>query len=130
MSVSPISVLLSSNSLHANLYESVAVQISLSLAILKLIPVKTGLDSCVDVAKIVWLIVFLNNCWLITIGDLLNSKSKFGNSLTLLQFNLNEDDEVVKQAAFELDNVKSNTEGKEIKKVIVVKNRIVNIVAI
>ena len=44
--------------------------------------------------------------------------------------NKDEDDEVVKAKAFELDNVKSNTEGKEIKKVIVVKNRIVNIVAI
>ena len=60
-----------------------------------MIPVKTGLDSCVDVANIVWLIVFLNNCWLRIIGDLLNSKSKFGNSLTLLQFNLNDDDSVV-----------------------------------
>ncbi len=47
-----------------------------------------------------------------------------------IKVNKDEDDEVVKQAAFELDNVKSNTEGKEIKKVIVVKNRIVNIVAI
>ena len=47
-----------------------------------------------------------------------------------IKVNKDEDDEVVKKAAFELDNVKSNTEGKEIKKVIVVKNRIVNIVAI
>jgi leucyl-tRNA synthetase len=47
-----------------------------------------------------------------------------------IKVNKDEDDEVVKQAAFELENVKSNTEGKEIKKVIVVKNRIVNIVAI
>jgi nicotinamidase-related amidase len=47
-----------------------------------------------------------------------------------IKVNKDEDDEVVKAAAFELDNVKSNTEGKEIKKVIVVKNRIVNIVAI
>ena len=44
--------------------------------------------------------------------------------------NKDEDDEVVKQAAFELETVKNNTYGKEIKKVIVVKNRIVNIVAI
>jgi len=47
-----------------------------------------------------------------------------------IKVNKDEDDEVVKAKAFELDNVKSNTEGKEIKKVIVVKNRIVNIVAI
>ena len=47
-----------------------------------------------------------------------------------IKVNKDEEDEVVKQAAFELENVKSNTEGKEIKKVIVVKNRIVNIVAI
>ena len=47
-----------------------------------------------------------------------------------IKVNKDEDDEVVKAAAFELENVKANTEGKEIKKVIVVKNRIVNIVAI
>ena len=40
------------------------------------------------------------------------------------------DDEEVKKAAFELENVKRQIEGKEIKKVIVVKNKIVNIVAI
>ena len=47
-----------------------------------------------------------------------------------IRVNKDEDDEVVKLAAFELETVKNNTEGKEIKKVIVVKNRIVNIVAI
>ncbi len=47
-----------------------------------------------------------------------------------IKVNKDEDDEVVKKTAFELENVKANTEGKEIKKVIVVKNRIVNIVAI
>ncbi len=41
-----------------------------------------------------------------------------------------EDDEVVKKIAFDVENVKHNIEGKEIKKVIVVKNKIVNIVAI
>lgn len=40
------------------------------------------------------------------------------------------DDEVVKAAAFEIENVKRQIEGKEIKKVIIVKNKIVNIVAI
>ena len=47
-----------------------------------------------------------------------------------LEINKDEDDEVVKKAALELDGVKRNIEGKEIKKIIVVKNRIVNIVAI
>jgi leucyl-tRNA synthetase len=41
-----------------------------------------------------------------------------------------EDEEVVKKIAFELETVKNNVAGKEVKKVIVVKNRIVNIVAI
>ena len=47
-----------------------------------------------------------------------------------IKVNKDEDDEVVKNVAFELDTVKNSTNGKEIKKVIVVKNRIVNIVAI
>ncbi len=41
-----------------------------------------------------------------------------------------EDDELVKQLAFATEGVKRHTEGKEIKKVIIVKNKIVNIVAI
>ena len=41
-----------------------------------------------------------------------------------------EDDEKVKALALALDGVKRNIEGKEVKKIIVVKNRIVNIVAI
>ncbi|MFA6755063.1 MAG: leucine--tRNA ligase [Bacilli bacterium] len=40
------------------------------------------------------------------------------------------DDEKVKEVAFASENVKKNIEGKTIKKVIVVKNRIVNIVVI
>ena len=40
------------------------------------------------------------------------------------------DDEVIKEAAFKVENVQKQIEGKEIKKVIVVKNKIVNIVAI
>jgi len=47
-----------------------------------------------------------------------------------IKVNKDEDDEVVKNAAFALETVKNSTDGKEIKKVIVVKNRIVNIVAI
>ena len=47
-----------------------------------------------------------------------------------IEVNKDEDDEVVKQAALALESVKRNLEGKEIKKIIVVKNRIVNIVAI
>ncbi len=41
-----------------------------------------------------------------------------------------EEDDVVKTAALEVENVKNNIAGKEIKKIIVVKNKIVNIVAI
>ena len=40
------------------------------------------------------------------------------------------DDETVKALAFETEGVKRHIEGKEIKKVIIVKNKIVNIVAI
>ena len=47
-----------------------------------------------------------------------------------IKVNKDEDDEVVKTIAFELETVKNSVSGKEIKKVIVVKNRIVNIVAI
>ena len=47
-----------------------------------------------------------------------------------ISVNKDENDEVVKKAAFEVENVQRNIEGKEIKKVIVVKNKIVNIVAI
>lgn len=47
-----------------------------------------------------------------------------------VKINKDEDDEIVKNAAFELATVKNNIVGKQVKKVIVVKNRIVNIVAI
>ena len=39
------------------------------------------------------------------------------------------DEETVKQQALELDGVKRQLEGKEIKKIIVVKGKVVNIVA-
>ncbi len=42
--------------------------------------------------------------------------------------NKDEDDEVVKETALSMDNVKTHTEGKNIVKIIVVKNKIVNIV--
>ena len=42
--------------------------------------------------------------------------------------NKDEDDEVVKEAALSQDNVKTHTDGKNIVKIIVVKNKIVNIV--
>ena len=42
--------------------------------------------------------------------------------------NKDEEDEVVKEAALSQDNVKTHTDGKDIVKVIVVKNKIVNIV--
>ncbi|MBO8427906.1 MAG: hypothetical protein IAC58_05135, partial [Firmicutes bacterium] len=45
-----------------------------------------------------------------------------------IEINKDEDDEVTKEIAFSSENVKRHTEGKEIKKVIVVKNKIVNIV--
>lgn len=45
-----------------------------------------------------------------------------------IEINLNEDDEKVKETALNSENVKRFTEGKEIKKIIVVKNKIVNIV--
>ena len=45
-----------------------------------------------------------------------------------IEINLNEDDEKVKEIALNSENVKRFTEGKEIKKIIVVKNKIVNIV--
>ena len=47
-----------------------------------------------------------------------------------IEINKDEDDEKVKALALASPNVIKNTEGKTIKKVIVVKNRIVNIVAI
>ena len=40
------------------------------------------------------------------------------------------DEETLKKLAFELDGVKRHTEGKDIKKIIVVKDKIINIVAI
>ena len=47
-----------------------------------------------------------------------------------IKVNVDEDDEKVKAYALEVENVKRNMEGKELKKIIVVKNKIVNIVAI
>ena len=47
-----------------------------------------------------------------------------------IEINLNEDDEVVKNIALNSENVKRFTDGKEIKKIIVVKNKIVNIVVV
>ena len=43
---------------------------------------------------------------------------------------IDESEENLKAQALELDGVKRNIEGKEIKKIIVVKGRIINIVAI
>ena len=47
-----------------------------------------------------------------------------------LEISKDEDDEKVKELALNSENVKRNIEGKTIKKIIVVKNKIVNIVAI
>ena len=46
-----------------------------------------------------------------------------------IEVNKDEDDEIVKEKALATEGVKRNIEGKTIRKVIVVKNRIVNIVA-
>ena len=45
-----------------------------------------------------------------------------------MTINKDEDDEKVKEAAFAQENVKVHTEGKNVVRVIVVKNKIVNIV--
>ena len=47
--------------------------------------------------------------------------------MALVQFRV---DDELKEKCFALDNVKRQIEGKEIKKVIIVKGKIVNIVAI
>lgn len=47
-----------------------------------------------------------------------------------LEVNVDEDEETLKALAFESENIKRHIEGKIVKKVIVVKNKIVNIVAI
>lgn len=47
-----------------------------------------------------------------------------------LEVNVDEDEEILKALAFESESIKRHIEGKTIKKVIVVKNKIVNIVAI
>ena len=53
-----------------------------------------------------------------------------GKPRGLLEIDLDSDDEIVKEKAFALEGVKRHIEGKEIKRVIIVKNKIVNIVAI
>ncbi|MEF2925829.1 MAG: hypothetical protein U0O31_04185, partial [Catenibacterium sp.] len=45
-----------------------------------------------------------------------------------LSINKDQEAESVKQQALELENVKAHTDGKEIKKIIYVPNKIVNIV--
>ena len=47
-----------------------------------------------------------------------------------IEISKDEDEESVKAKALNSENVKRNLEGKTIKKIIVVKNKIVNIVAI
>jgi len=47
-----------------------------------------------------------------------------------IETNLDTSDEDLKKLAFEQEGVKKHIEGKEIKKIIIVKNKIVNIVAI
>ena len=51
-----------------------------------------------------------------------------GKLRATLDVNKDLDDEEVKKLAFELEAIKRHTEGKEIKKVIVVKNKIINLI--
>lgn len=51
-----------------------------------------------------------------------------GKMRDLIEVNKDEDDEVVKEKALSSDKIKANLEGHEIKKIIVVKNKIVSIV--
>ena len=53
-----------------------------------------------------------------------------GKLRATIEVKVDEDEEVLKKTALELEAIKKHTEGKEIKKIIVVKNKIVNIVAI
>ena len=53
-----------------------------------------------------------------------------GKLRATLEVEVDLDDETLKAKAFELEGVKRHIEGKEIKRVIIVKNKIVNIVAI
>lgn len=47
-----------------------------------------------------------------------------------IKISLNSSEEQIKEKVLSLDSIKSRVEGKEIKKVIIIKNKIVNIVAI
>ena len=47
-----------------------------------------------------------------------------------IKISLNSSEEQIKDKVLSLDSIKSRIEGKEIKKVIIIKNKIVNIVAI
>ena len=53
-----------------------------------------------------------------------------GKTRGVLKINIDSSDDEIKAKALELDFVKSRIDGKEIKKIIVVKNKIINIVAI
>ena len=59
----------------------------------------------------------------IEIGVQVNGKVR--GTITI---NKDEDEEVVKQKALEVDNVKKHIDGKEVVKIIVIKGKIVNIV--
>ena len=63
--------------------------------------------------------------------DLVNiAISVNGKLRATLEVKIDEDEEALKKMALDLEAIKKHTEGKEIKKIIVVKNKIVNIVAI
>ena len=66
-----------------------------------------------------------------TVENLVNiAVSVNGKLRATIRMPLDSDDESLKEAAFKEEGVQRHIEGKEIKKVIVVKNKIVNIVAI
>ena len=66
----------------------------------------------------------------ITLDTVKIAVSVNGKLRATLDAPINMDDEELKKMAFDLEAIKRHIEGKEIKKVIVVKNKIVNIVAI
>ena len=51
-----------------------------------------------------------------------------GKVRATIKISINEDEETIKEKALNADNVKNHTEGKEIVKIIVIKDKIVNIV--
>lgn len=66
----------------------------------------------------------------LTLNEVNIAVSVNGKLRATISMPVDSSDEVLKEAAMKQESVKRNIEGKEIKKIIVVKNKIVNIVAI